>query len=217
MKEFLLNIASVDLGSVSRCLGYGPNSEMHPEVIDRVRQCSREVLDLDGIECAFVSVPIAGVDEEGISLERGNIVSPKLARIAVDAESLAFGLVTMGRRYDEWIEASDGLLEACVKEAVGTVLVENGVDRLLQEIGAETGLETSLPFSPGYCDLELKGQELVFSVFPPNPLGISLFENSLMMSPQKSVSFVTCLGVRIHQGNPCRSCTLKKCFMRRQE
>jgi hypothetical protein len=184
--------------------------------MDMVRDYSRDALQLGGIQGAFVLLPLKEVDEEGVATEKGKILSRKLAGIARHAERIAFGLVSAGKGFDEQLEASDGLLSACVRDAVGTVLVEDGVDLLLKKIVAETGLKASLPFSPGYCDWDLTGQQIIFSAFPPNPIGINLIEGSLMMEPQKSVSFVACLGVRMKTtDNPCQHCTLKNCFMRR--
>ncbi|MGD9505082.1 MAG: hypothetical protein AB7W37_09220 [Syntrophobacteraceae bacterium] len=215
MKEVLLEISQPDSESVLRCLGYGHASEPHPEVLELVRECSAEALELPGMPGAYALLPIDGVDPEGIRTEKGIILSRKLAGVARGAGSLAFALVSAGRAFDERLASADGLLGACVWDAIGTVLVEDGVERLLRVIGDEAGCGVSLPFSPGYCDWDLEGQGLVFSVFPPSPIGISLMEGSLMMEPQKSVSFVACVGVEMKPENPCRSCTLKKCFMRR--
>ena len=216
MNELLLDVHPLEFRNVFRCLGYGSGPQPHPEVIDMVRDYTEEALQLGCIPGAFMSFPLVKVDEEGVTVEKGKIFSRKLAGIARGAERIAFGLVSAGRRFDEQLEASDGLLSACVRDAVGTVLVEEGVDRLLAKISAETKLRASLPFSPGYCDWDLGGQELIFSAFPPCPIGISLVEGSLMMVPQKSISFVVCLGSRMETvENPCRYCTLKNCFMRR--
>ncbi len=217
MKELLLNIGPPDDQEVFRCLGYGMDFQPHREVIDLVREYAMEAAQMSRPQGAFVSFPVTKVDKEGIYTEKGKILSRKLARVAADAEKIAFGLVTAGELFDEQIEASDGLLNACIRDAVGTVLVEDGVSLLLEEIAVDSGLKPSLPFSPGYCDWDLGGQQLLFSAFPPAPLGIRLLRDSLMMIPQKSVSFVTCLGAEMKTENPCRHCTRKKCYMRRSE
>jgi hypothetical protein len=216
MKELLFSVGLPDERNVLRCLGYNSNSQPpHDEVAERMREYAREAGWTGGIRGAYVSFPMKDVDKQGIYTEKGKILSGKLARIASNAEKIAFGLVTAGEPFDEWIEAGDSLLDACIRDAIGTVLIENGVDLLLAEIGADAGLKTSLPFSPGYCDWGLEGQKLIFSYFPPAPIGIKLHRDSLAMTPQKSISFVTCLGSEMKIGNPCHHCSLKACFMRR--
>lgn len=73
-----------------------------------------------------------------------------------------------------------------------------------------------MPFSPGYCDWELSGQRVVFNALNSSVLGITYFKDSFMMTPQKSVSFVACMGTVELEKNPCKYCNMKKCFMRRK-
>jgi hypothetical protein len=216
MKELVLSVGLPDERNVLRCLGYTRNSQPpHDEVVEKIREYGRVAESMGGLRGAYVSFPVMGIDEQGIETEKGKILSGKLARIASNAQKIAFGLVSAGEGFNLWMEAGDSLLDVCIRDAIGTVMIEDGVDLLLAEIGSDTGLKTSLPFSPGYCDWDLKGQELIFSYFSPAPVGIKLHRDSLAMTPQKSVSFVTCLGTEMKIGNPCRHCSLEACFMRR--
>ncbi|MDR3569203.1 MAG: hypothetical protein P4L43_14330 [Syntrophobacteraceae bacterium] len=216
MKESLLGVGLPEERDVLRCLGYGSHSQPpHDEVFQKIRECVGEAGRIGAIRGAYIASPVKDIDEQGIDTEKGKILSVKLARIAPDAEKIVFGLVSAGEIFDIWIEAGRSLLDSCIRDAVGTVLVESGVDLLLAQIGADTGLKTSLPFSPGYCDWGLNGQELIFSYFPSDSVGIKLHRDSFSMTPGKSVSFVTCLSSEMKTGNPCRHCSLKACFMRR--
>ena len=117
---------------------------------------------------------------------------------------------------DEKVNQSANMIEACIWDAVGTVISEQAVAHLLAVVTSETGEDLSMPFSPGYCDWELAGQRVVFNALNPSALGISYFKDSFMMTPQKSVSFVACMGNGDLEKNPCRYCNMKKCFMRRK-
>ncbi len=180
-----------------------------------MNRCLREAQLSANPRGAYALVPITGCEEDRILTGRGVIQSRKLAGIAARAKQMAFCLVTLGHAFDGRIEENTDLVQACIWDAVGTAWVEQCVDDLLAHLRREVGQPTSLPFSPGYCDWVLEGQKVIFSAFCDAPLGVEILSGSWMMIPQKSISFVVCLGVAEERENPCRQCTLRSCFMRR--
>ena len=210
-----LNIKAIDEDSVLRCLGYKQDTLPAPGIGEIIIKLSQEALCLQETRGTFTIVPIRRVDDDKVVTEQGDIMSARLASIARDSSLVAFALVTVGPTIDRKMSESSSLLEGCIWDAIGTVMAETAVDSLLARIREESGLISSLPFSPGYCDWDLSGQKLCFSILDPQTIGIKVLGESLMMTPQKSVSFITCLGQEGFEVNPCRYCSLKNCFMRR--
>lgn len=215
MREIDLEIKRLDQKQTFRCLGYGPDADPSPEVVELLNICTHAAQKAGVPRGIYTTVPIVGSGNGVILTERGPIKSRALADAAGNARQLVFCLVTLGIDWDRKIEECTDLLQTCIWDAIGTVLVEHGVDLILADIQEKFGTGTSLPFSPGYCDWSMEGQRVIFSAFDDEPLGIRLFPESLMMVPQKSISFVVCLGVEAKKRNPCRRCTLQSCFMRR--
>ena len=215
MKQIDIVPETIALETVLRNLGYG-TSAPSGEVRELIDGALCQAHGIRGIKGAYTVKPITGRSATGLETDCGRIESARLADISKDASQLVFGLVTAGVLVDEKVEQSAGMMEACVWDALGTVISEQAVDRLLTDISSETGEALSMPFSPGYCDWELSGQAVIFNALDPAVLGISYFKDSFMMIPQKSVSFVACMGKGEMEKNPCKYCNMKKCFMRRK-
>jgi len=215
MKQMEISAEPIEPQMVLRNLGYG-NSSPSPEVSDLIDNSLGTASGIGGIKGAYTVQPITGRSDKGLETGFGWIDSPRFAAISKDASELVFGLVTAGQAVDEKVNQSVNMIEACIWDALGTVISEQAVEHLLTVITSETGEELSMPFSPGYCDWELSGQRVVFNALDPSVLGIAYFKDSFMMTPQKSVSFVACMGKGDLEKNPCRYCNMKKCFMRRK-
>ncbi len=196
-------------------LGYRDSSPS-AEISDLIDRSLEEALEFGETKGAYALAPITERDTGGLSTGSGSIRSARFSAISNDARDIAYGLVTAGQILDEKADGSTNLMEACIWDAVGTVITERAVDRLLDFIGAETGTNLSMPFSPGYCDWELSGQAVIFDAVDPSKLGIDYLPDTFVMSPRKSVSFVACTGSGPMERNPCKYCNMKQCFMRRR-
>ena len=110
--------------------------------------------------------------------------------------------------------ASEGDIVAdYIADSIGSVLAELAVSRLESELGLDSNL--SLPYSPGYCGWDIREQQMLFPMFPPEPCGIKLSDSSLM-TPEKSISGFFALGENLtRQPYHCEICQNKKCYKRR--
>jgi cobalamin-dependent methionine synthase I len=75
-----------------------------------------------------------------------------------------------------------------------------------------------LPYSPGYCGWDVKGQAQLFARLRPEDIGIRL-NRQCVMQPTKSVSGVLIAGARdVHVFDPgfpfCRACSARACIHR---
>lgn len=116
-------------------------------------------------------------------------------------------------RAKEALKANDDIVADFIADSIGSVLAEMTVARIEQDyVGKET---ISMPYSPGYCNWDIREQHILFSLFPERPCGIILSESSLM-TPEKSVSGFFALGETLQrQPYHCQICKNTKCFKRR--
>ncbi len=215
MKEVALSNISIDREEVCRCLGYGPGVAPSKEVKQKIEDMIAAAGRNEYARGAFTEVPVYGVDENQVKTPHGCIKSRQISKISGNADGLVFGLVTLGEAFDKTADEISDMVDACLWDAIGTALVEESVSRLIQEIENILSQNISLPFSPGYCDWALTGQENIFAAFFEYPIGIHVSKDSWVMTPRKSVSFAACVNVPDKGKNPCRLCNMKNCFMRR--
>ena len=123
---------------------------------------------------------------------------------------------TAGVEFDAAVKelnAEGDIVADFIADSIGTELAEASVARMEKDY---TGEETiSMPYSPGYCNWNIREQHLLFSLFPEQPCGIRLSESSLM-APEKSVSGFFALGEKlVRQPYHCEICKNKTCYKRR--
>ncbi len=125
-------------------------------------------------------------------------------------------VATAGREYDAAVKemnAQGDIVQDFIADAIGTVLAEYAVSAIEEDYEGKYGI--SLPYSPGYCDWDIREQQILFSLFPVNPCGIVLSDSSLM-SPEKSVSGFYALGeTLVKQPYHCEICRNPGCYKRR--
>lgn len=73
-------------------------------------------------------------------------------------------------------------------QAIGAERIEALCDKFCAGIAAEFNTETKLRFSPGYGDLPIEAQRIIFDVLDCNRLLGLYLNQSLAMSPTKSVT-----------------------------
>ena len=125
---------------------------------------------------------------------------------------------TAGVEFDEAVRSLHGegdIVSDFIADAIGTVLAEMSVARIEKDYQGNAVI--SMPYSPGYCNWNIREQHILFSLFPDRPCGIRLSESSLM-SPEKSVSGFFALGDNlVRQPYHCEICKNKKCYKRRND
>ena len=99
------------------------------------------------------------------------------------------------------------------KNESGQVLAEYAVGMIEKDYPTSGGI--SMSYSPGYCNWDIREQQILFSLFPPEPCGVHLSESSLM-TPEKSVSGFYALGeTLVRQPYHCEICKNTRCYKRR--
>lgn len=141
-----------------------------------------------------------------------------------DEQKIAIGICTIGRELLDMVDehfSKRAYLEWLVLDAVGTVAIENLVELVGDEIerkASQEGLRISERLSPGCANWQLDGQNIIFSHFSNETVGVTINE-SYMMNPRKSVSFAYKLhrdGIEEVRSDNCRHCELDRCNYRKE-
>ena len=123
---------------------------------------------------------------------------------------------TIGLEIDRLIRRYTNLspAKALFFQAIGAERIESLCDTFCEELKAE-GLQLRPRFSPGYGDLPLELQKDIFRVLDcPRKIGLSLNE-SLLMSPSKSVTAIIGIGRgETEAENKCSACEKSDCAYR---
>ncbi len=104
---------------------------------------------------------------------------------------------------------------ALMLQAIGTERIESLCDKFTEDMYEETG-GLRPRFSPGYGDFEISHQRDIFlHLNPSKSIGVSLNE-SLLMSPSKSVTALVGVCGNMQGETGCKICKQKNCAYRRK-
>lgn len=138
--------------------------------------------------------------------------SKKLSDCLKGCNEIIIMAATVGIELDRRITRAQRIApsRALIMQALGAERIEALCDQFLKEyeqVLAGDGLKLSKRFSPGYGDLPLETQVDVFKLLDcPRQIGVSL-NNSLLMTPSKSVTAIVGIGAN------AENCLDKKCTM----
>lgn len=212
-----------DLKEVYQLMGYG---EYEPS--EFVQSTINEILvDLKRVmtpRYGYVLVDGSVIDSEhivvgGIEFAPGKIITHAMK----NADYYALFTVTIGKGFDDYCrkyKEDDDMLRAFITDALGSILAEAVVARLVDHLKNESesnGLHISNNYSPGYCNWKLVEQRKLFHFFPKEQSGISLTDSCLML-PVKSVSGIIAIGKNVKK-HPygCAICNMKSCIMNKKK
>lgn len=152
----------------------------------------------------------------GMEFSPGGIIGSYLSGMT----HICLFVATAGKEYDAYLHSlkkQDNIVKEYVADSIGSVIAEGCVTLLGKELDKECVFRHSLPYSPGYCGWDIREQQKLFSLFPPQPCGIVL-SDSFLMSPVKSVSGFFGLGKELRpQPYRCEICNNKHCYKRKEK
>ncbi|MBQ2742957.1 MAG: Vitamin B12 dependent methionine synthase activation subunit [Oscillospiraceae bacterium] len=128
-----------------------------------------------------------------------SVRSEKLAKNLYGCEHVLLFCATVGTALDRLIAKYVRLspARAVMLQALGTERVESLCDIFCEDFGIDNSVVLKPRFSPGYGDLSLDTQKDIFSVLNcPKNIGVYL-NDSLLMSPSKSVTAFAGIGGNI--------------------
>jgi hypothetical protein len=111
------------------------------------------------------------------------------------------------------------IFQAMLLDAAGVSLLDALVNKSHEQLcqwALEMQLYAGCPFGPGYRDMPMETQSLLFQLVDAHAIQVEL-NKSLMMHPMKSLSFFVRLSESENPNGPtpkCRHCNLKHCQFR---
>lgn len=148
-------------------------------------------------------------EENGLDFGFLKVESKALMKNLEGCEEVIIFAATIGLEIDRLIRRYTNLspAKALFFQAIGAERIESLCDAFCEDMKGE-GLQLRPRFSPGYGDLPLELQKDVFRVLDcPRKIGLSLNE-SLLMSPSKSVTAIIGIGGGAAEAkNKCSACS----------
>ena len=158
---------------------------------------------------------------DGLDLGFARVRSKALRRSLAGCARAVLFAATVGLGIDRLIARYRAVspARALMLQAVGTERVEALCDAFCSDISRQARAEgrfTRPRFSPGYGDLPLELQREVFRALDcPRKIGLTL-NDSLLMSPSKSVTAIVGLGdAPCGAGGGCAACDREDCGFRK--
>lgn len=206
-------------------LRYARAGEESPEVSSLLDACLAE---MDGRLTYRVCWREFPIENHGtfLDLTFAQTTSRALCACLNECESMIVFAATIGLEIDRLINRYGRLApaKALLFQAIGAERIEalcNCFSREMEEEAKRLGKHTTPRFSPGYGDFPLAVQRNIFSVLDcSRQIGLTLNE-SLLMSPSKSVTAI--LGIRkgmpLHPAHEksCDRCNDTSCIYRRKQ
>lgn len=162
------------------------------EILGLIDECLTEVREMLQYKVCY-AILTAETDSNIISLSCGQITSRNLAKNLSGCDKAIIFAATIGIGIDRLISKYSRLspAKALCLQAIGAERVEALCNDFCEKMESELqGKGESLRprFSPGYGDLPLETQKMIFSLLDcPKRIGVTLGD-TLLMSPSKSVT-----------------------------
>lgn len=162
------------------------------EILGLIDECLAEVREMLQYKVCY-AILTAKTDSNIISLSCGQITSRNLAKNLSGCDKAIIFAATIGIGIDRLISKYSRLspAKALCLQAIGAERVEALCNAFCEKMESEfQGKGESLRprFSPGYGDLPLETQKMIFSLLDcPKRIGVTLGD-TLLMSPSKSVT-----------------------------
>ena len=201
-------------------LRYAGAREATPQLLQLLEDALAEAMEYLSYKVCWQKLPVLQ-KEDGLDLTFAGTGSETLGKhldgcshIILFGATVGIGLDRLIARYGKTAPA-----RALLLQAIGAERIEALCDVFSAKIKTEAaseGLHTTSRFSPGYGDLPLELQRDIFrSLNCSGKIGLTL-NDSLIMSPSKSVTAIIGIGSRCHPtAAGCRGCAKSDCIYRR--
>jgi hypothetical protein len=200
--------------------GQGCDPEMvrsrNGAIVDAARRALGLGRGLIDAAVAFGVFEVEAVGREGLVLAGRRALSGALvAKVLDGAERVVAAVATIGsalERRASTLTVDEPLL-ALAMDGLGTSalgLLSRAVCRHFDGMAAGTGLQATVPLSPGMDGWPLaEGQRELFGLVDGGEIGVRLM-SSCQMIPRKSMSLVIGMGSRVARGEgPCERCGMR--------
>ena len=170
-------------------LRYSDCKVLTPETEKLLNECIDEIKNKLSYKVCYCVLPVKITDK---TLDFGvfKVNSEKLCLNLKNCEKVIIFGATLGTEIDRFIMKYGKLspTKALFFQAIGAACIETLCDKFIEETEKEINATLKPRFSPGFGDLELTTQKDIFKVLDcSKKIGLTL-NDSLLMSPTKSVT-----------------------------
>lgn len=217
-------ILPINESEIWRYAGFlGRQDEINGELKHTFENVKKEICGLFSYKICYRRMKIS--DENGEFSLPFLLKSKSLSTLLENCGEIIIFASTVGLELDRYIAKQQRIspVKALLANAYGAERIENLCDTFCEDIKHHLQSENKFitrRFSPGYGDFPLESQKEMFALLDPNrQIGVSLNE-SLLMSPSKSVTAIMgiksdkCENISVHK---CSECSNKNCVFRKQE
>lgn len=181
-----------------------------------LKECIEEAREKLTYKVCYIELPVI-IEEHTCDFDVFRVQSEKLTRYLRGCDRAVVFAATVGVEMDRLIAKYSRLSpsKALFFQALGAERIEALCDRFCEDMATQFGQKALSRFSPGYGDLPLSCQKDIFSVLDcERKIGLTL-NDSLLMSPTKSVTaFVSTGGDDGPHIHKCSACDMKNCAFR---
>lgn len=198
-------------------LRYAGCREADGEISALLEMCIKEIKDVLTYKVCYREMQVS-IDRDICDFGVFRWQSKKLAVNLKDCTNVILFAATVGVGIDRLIAKYGRIspVRALLFQAIGAERIEALCDAFCADIAGERNIGIRPRFSPGYGDLSLDAQKDIFSVLDcEKRIGLTL-NDSLLMSPSKSVTALVGLLDDAGRGtqNKCSACNKIDCTFR---
>ena len=223
--RFVPETLSLKPEQVARYAG-GSKYKMDSKMNDLALIMIDRATDLIAPAMVYALHPVIAFSPSGALLLK-NGLSVGLPRHQQDPQTKYLGAVicTIGPALEQTcrqLTKQGDLLRAVFLDSAGVSLIEAVGERACEFVSQqarEQGLFSGCRFAPGYGDMAMTGQSVLFSLVDGATIGVSL-NKSMVMTPNKSISFfvrLTSEKTPSREIFKCQGCQVKECKFRVQQ
>jgi len=220
--RFLPGAISATPEEVVRYLA-GSRYKEDPKLHDLVTATIEQAIHLASPVLIYALHGVRTLDNRGnLIVENGLCLEVPQAERDPDTQYLASCVCSLGEAIENTCRRLiylSQLFRAMLLDAAGVSLLDALVNKSheqLRQRAREMQLFAGCPFGPGYRDMPMETQSLLFQLVDASAIQVKLNE-SLVMQPMKSLSFFVKLSARENVSGhipKCQRCNLKHCQFR---
>jgi len=202
---------------IERYMGMG-GAVADGEVLRILEECRPLLMSSIDARACSLEVPVS-IEEGFVDFGFFNVKSHNLSVLLKGCDRAILVAATLGASVDIQVRRATvtSKAKALVMNSIGAAAIESFMVQLNEEFAAEyKGFSLRPRYSPGYGDVPLSIQKDVIRVLDTNrKIGVALSE-SLLMTPEKSVTAIVGIGQTgcIHIDKDCDICLKQDCEYR---
>lgn len=212
-----------DRDAIIRLVQLRPDCDSHQRWIEALDRLLATLLRLLRPRGVYRIDGVAGLEPQRIVLASGATYAGRVASYLRHSEFIATFVVTIGSAVERlsrgWLRAGR-VIAGTIADAIASEAAEATAQRLRAEVRSWAqgrGMDVTPAYSPGYCGMNLRQQEVLFAALPARAINVRLTRSCLML-PLKSVSGLIGIGPpgRIRPDrHACSGCDHPNCAQRR--